>query len=186
MSSCSHQLPTIWEYPILVVEDDPGLASLISGALEDHGFTCELLETGAATIARLTENHHVIMLLDYTLPDMTGSALAEKLAAGGNLPPFIMITGREDAGLAVSMMKLGARDYVLKDLDFLDDLPATVIRVIQELQTENRLKEAIGVRRPKRFSTQAFSCSVGASRSTQTGASMAVVSGLSISASISS
>ncbi len=137
------QVTTIWEYPILVVEDDPGLANLISSALEDHGFTCELLETGADTIARLAQNHHVIMLLDYTLPDMTGAALAETLAAKGELPPFIMITGREDAGLAVNMMKLGARDYVLKDLDFLDDLPASVIRVIQELQTENRLNEAV-------------------------------------------
>jgi diguanylate cyclase (GGDEF)-like protein/PAS domain S-box-containing protein len=134
---------TLWEFPILVVEDDPGLASLISGTLEDHGFTCELLETGQATIARLATNHNVIMLLDYTLPDMTGSALAETLTTKELLPPFIMITGREDAGLAVNMMKLGARDYVVKDLDFLDDLPATVIRVIQELQTENRLNEAV-------------------------------------------
>jgi len=134
---------TLWEFPILVVEDDPGLANLISGTLEDHGFTCELLETGQATIERLAVSHHVIMLLDYTLPDMTGSALAETLTVKEILPPFIMITGREDAGLAVSMMKLGARDYVVKDLDFLDDLPATVIRVIQELQTENRLNEAV-------------------------------------------
>jgi diguanylate cyclase (GGDEF)-like protein/PAS domain S-box-containing protein len=133
----------LWEFPILVVEDDPGLAGLIRSTLEDHGFSCELLETAQGTIERLTTNHQVIMLLDYTLPDMTGATLVETLGSREILPPFIMITGREDAGLAVSMMKLGARDYVVKDLDFLDDLPASVIRVIQELQTESRLNEAV-------------------------------------------
>jgi len=54
--------------------------------------------------------------------------------------PFIMVTGRDDANLAVQMMKFGACDYLLKDTTFLDRLPAVVARTHQEAETRERLR----------------------------------------------
>lgn len=132
-----------WESQIYVVEDDPGLALLIASALEDEGFTCATFSDGNSVIERLKNGQQALLLLDYSLPDMTGAMLVDTLREQDLLQPFIMVTGREDAGLAINMIKMGARDYLLKDLDFLDNLPATVIRSIQELETEARLKEAM-------------------------------------------
>lgn len=129
--------------PIYIVEDDPGLNLLIRETLEDEGFTCESFHDAASLLDRLGKGGDAFLLLDYSLPDMTGADLVETILAQGLYRPFIIITGREDAGIAVTMLKKGARDYLIKDVDFLDTLPATMHRALQELETETRLQEAI-------------------------------------------
>ena len=127
---------------ILIVEDDRGLAELIRLTLEENGFACRHASTGRDALAQLGDSSPVLMLLDYSLPDMTGVELVTSVGRQSLLPPFIMITGREDTRLAVSIMKHGARDYLVKDVEFLDRLPSVVTRVTKEAETEKRLKEA--------------------------------------------
>lgn len=128
---------------ILIVEDDEGLAHLILSTLEDSGFSCEHASTGRDAMRRLCEAPPDLMILDYALPDMNGMELVTSLIAGTcPVPPYIMVTGREDTRLAVSIMKHGARDYIVKDVEFLDRLPSVVIRVKKEADTELRLKSA--------------------------------------------
>ena len=134
--------PTPATSQLLVVENDPGLALLITESLRDLDFCCQVAASAQETLEILATELPTLLVLDYTLPDMNGEELVEILSGRGQLPPFIMITGREDAGLAVSMMKLGARDYLVKDDAFLDYLPTVVQRVRQELATERRLSEA--------------------------------------------
>jgi diguanylate cyclase (GGDEF)-like protein/PAS domain S-box-containing protein len=55
------------------------------------------------------------------------------------IPPFILSTGQGDERVAVSMMKLGARDYLVKDALFLDRIPDVVRRVCAELENERKL-----------------------------------------------
>ncbi|GAB4298991.1 MAG: EAL domain-containing protein [Desulfuromonadia bacterium] len=129
--------------PIFIVEDDPGLNILIRETLEGEGFACESFSDASTLIARLEEGGDAFLLLDYSLPDMTGADLVETIMERGLDRPFIIITGREDAGIAVTMLKKGARDYLIKGVDFLDTLPATMHRAIQELETETRLQKAI-------------------------------------------
>jgi signal transduction histidine kinase len=131
------------EGTILIVEDDEGLAELIRTTLEEGGFACEHAMTGDAALERLGAATPVLMLLDYSLPDMNGLDLVNTMLAGSlPAPPYIMITGREDTRLAVSIMKQGARDYVVKDVEFLDRLPVVVKRITKEIATERRLMEA--------------------------------------------
>lgn len=129
--------------PVYIVEDDPGLNLLIREALEEEGFTCESFLNAASVLNRLANGDDAFLLLDYSLPDMTGADLVEEILQRGLYRPFIIITGREDAGIAITMLKKGARDYLIKDVDFLDSLPATLQRAMQELETECRLQEAI-------------------------------------------
>jgi PAS domain S-box-containing protein len=75
---------------------------------------------------------------------MTGTELIKALAENKCSVPFIMITGRGDEALAVEMMKLGARDYMVKDATFLDRLPVAVQRTFEQLATEQKLAEAMG------------------------------------------
>jgi PAS domain S-box-containing protein len=51
------------------------------------------------------------------------------------------MTGHGDEKVAVEMMKLGARDYLVKDAEFLDVLPPVVKRVVEQLEVERRLSE---------------------------------------------
>src|SRR5262249_33667972 len=63
-------------------------------------------------------------------------------ASARHCPPFIIITGQGDERVAVEMMKRGARDYLVKDADFLEFVPAVVKRALEQLDKERRLAEA--------------------------------------------
>ncbi|TWJ19229.1 sensor domain-containing diguanylate cyclase [Geobacter argillaceus] len=127
---------------ILIVEDDPGIARLACISLNKHGFSCIRAANGSAAINLLADHRPTLLLLDYTLPDRTGAALVAELKELKLLPPFVIITGSEDTSLAVNMMKMGARDYLVKDGNFLEVLVPVVSRVMHDLETEARLQQA--------------------------------------------
>ena len=127
---------------ILVVEDDEGLSRLIQKTLQREGFQTESAINGTEAVAIVVNNQNVVMLLDYRLPDMSGKQVIVTLAERQCGVPFVIMTGHGDVPVAVEMMKLGARDYLLKDSDFLDILPSVVNRVVNQLEIEKKLNKA--------------------------------------------
>ena len=126
---------------ILVVEDDDGLRRLIQKRLERKKFKVEALETGEDALARLMSNPDVLLLLDYKLPDMTGRELIENLVGNGYSVPFVIITGHGDERIAVEMMKLGARDYLVKDQALLEVLPQVMEQIHTQIITQKKLSQ---------------------------------------------
>jgi signal transduction histidine kinase len=127
---------------ILIVEDDPGLSELISITLRGHGWETIAAFSGEEALTMSREQRPRLILLDYSLPDMSGADFidaAERKAFP--LPPFIVATGRGDERIAVEMMKRGARDYIVKDSQFLNALGIAIERTLEQLETERRLKE---------------------------------------------
>ena len=123
---------------ILVIEDDLGLAELIREEFGLRGWTTLHCRTGLEAVAALGGPAPTLVLLDYSLPDMTGAGLLDQV----QMPPFIVTTGAGDERIAVEMMKRGALDYLVKDALFLDTLPRVVELAIRHLDTERRLAEA--------------------------------------------
>ena len=128
-------------YKLLVVEDDEILCDLIEKNLKRLGYQIEKVFTGSEAITRLTDKQNVLLLLDYQLPDMTGKQLIESLSQKQNQVPFIIMTGQSDVKLAVEMMKHNARDYLIKDVNFIDLLPTAIRQVLDQLEIEKRLTE---------------------------------------------
>jgi CheY-like chemotaxis protein len=85
-----------------------------------------------------------LLLIDYSLPDMTGAPLVDELRGIGKLSPFVVITSHSDTEVAVRLMKLGALDHLIKDAQLLYLLPATTLRVLKEIATQRRLAAAEG------------------------------------------
>lgn len=127
---------------ILIVEDDCGFAELMASILEEGGFSCCCASSGKEALIWLVAQSPKLVILDYSLPDMTGASLIERMRELGGNTPFIVVTGKDDASLAVEMMKTGACDYLLKDTSFLDRLLAVVVRALQEVETRERLERA--------------------------------------------
>lgn len=127
---------------ILIVEDDQGFSELISSVLEEEGFATRSVTGGNPALDILSSTIFDLVIIDYSLPDTTGDVLVRKIRESSSPPPIIMVTGRDDAGLAVQMMKSGVCDYMLKDTTFLDRLPSVVSRAIHETITGRRLKHA--------------------------------------------
>ena len=124
---------------ILVVEDDEGLRRLICKRLERKKLKVESLGTGEDALERIKSNPDVLLLLDYKLPDMTGRELIENLVVNGYSVPFVIITGHGDERIAVDMMKLGARDYLVKDQALLEVLPQVMEQIHTQIITQKKL-----------------------------------------------
>jgi diguanylate cyclase (GGDEF)-like protein/PAS domain S-box-containing protein len=128
---------------LLVIDDDPDAHVQVRGILDPELVRITSVSTGRKAIEWLQNNKAELLLLDYTLPDMTGSKLIKALNADGSaVPPFIVVTGTGDEKVAVEMMKMGARDYIMKDGLFLDNVAQIVPRVMNELRTGKALSDA--------------------------------------------
>ncbi|MBI4844707.1 MAG: response regulator [Nitrospirae bacterium] len=128
------------KYRILVVEDDRGINGLIRKALESSGFHTVGSLDGRDAASKLNTDTFSMMILDYQLSDMKGSELVESLREDRKVP-FIIVTGHGDEKIAVEMMKLGARDYIIKDKGFLDMLPLVAAKAVNDIERERRLNE---------------------------------------------
>lgn len=98
---------------ILVVEDDPGVASGLVKGLRAAGFTVELRRDGDAALPRLLAGEHDLAVLDINLPGRDGlSLLAE---TRGRAPrPAIILTARTDLETRLSAFERGAVDFITK------------------------------------------------------------------------
>src|SRR5262245_44701802 len=131
---------------ILVLEDDPGQARLAQRTLERAGYTVEVAGDGDTGLALYATGVYDVLMVDHQMPGTGGLEMLRTLAIRGALPPTIMVTGHGDEAIAVEAMKLGAGDYVVKDVDgrYLTLLPTAVARVLhqQRLVEEKRQAEA--------------------------------------------
>ncbi len=127
---------------ILVVEDDEGLARLIRKRLRRHNFVAECVYSGEEAISQISkDSKDVMLLLDFRLLDMDGRDVIDALKSKDIEVPFIVMTGNGDERIAVEMMKMGARDYLVKDQNFLEVLPQIIEAVFTQLYTEWKLAE---------------------------------------------
>jgi PAS domain S-box-containing protein len=127
---------------VLIVDDDRGLLRLMEKALRPAEIVTATAPSGKDAIAWLTANEADLMLLDLKLEDIEGKELINRLQEIRRNIPFIVITGQGDERVAVEMMKRGALDYLVKDVQFLDVLPTVVNRALSQIRSERRLKAA--------------------------------------------
>jgi PAS domain S-box-containing protein len=128
---------------ILIIEDDLGLNELISEKIKELGFQTYSVFSVDEAINWLSEFIPHLMVVDYSLSDSTAKYFIDIIKAKGlPLPPFVVTTGQGDERIAVEMMKLGARDYIIKDTNLLELLPNIIGRVAKEIDNENKLKFA--------------------------------------------
>ena len=126
---------------ILIVEDNIAFGELVAGTLQDEGYRCHTVSNGNAALAWLTAHPVSMLLLDYTLSDMTGTAFINAMQSRAITVPFVIVTGQDDSALAVQMIKQGASDFVVKDTTLLDRLPVVISRTLQEADTLQRLQQ---------------------------------------------
>src|SRR5438445_5375784 len=137
---------------ILILEDDPGQARLAQRTLERAGYAVEVAGDGDTGIALSATGVYDVLMVDHQMPGKGGLEVLRTLALRGALPPTIMVTGHGDEAVAVEAMKLGAGDYVVKDVDgrYLTLLPTVVARVLhqqrllaEKLQAEAALQQTL-------------------------------------------
>jgi DNA-binding response OmpR family regulator len=99
---------------LLVVEDDLGIAEPLVTGLTREGFRITHVTTGADALAADSVD---LVLLDLGLPDLDGRVVCRELRTRSNVP-IIVVTARGDEIDRVTLLELGADDYVVKPFGF--------------------------------------------------------------------
>lgn len=98
---------------ILVVDDDPAMAQVLTHNLRHEGFDVKWVTEGTAAIAEARSFAPDLVLLDVMLPGMTGFELAKAWNVERRFP-IIMITARSQRDDELTGLRLGADDYITK------------------------------------------------------------------------
>ena len=122
---------------ILAIDDELSIRESYRIILSDD-YRVYLAEDGATGLQILSEKHVDLILLDLTMPGMTGMDFLERLDERGEMVPVLIVTGSNTVDIAVKAMKKGAREFVIKPFD-VDDLTTLVERTLEELREKREL-----------------------------------------------
>src|ERR1700760_1575508 len=98
---------------ILVVDDDPSLAEMLTIVLRGEGFDTAVIGDGTQALAAVRELRPDLVLLDLMLPGMNGIDVCRVLRADSGVP-IVMLTAKTDTVDVVLGLESGADDYVMK------------------------------------------------------------------------
>ncbi len=119
---------------ILVVDDDKDMCALLNRFLVRNGYNVHECNTGKSALDWLAEHKPSLVLCDFKLDDMNGTAILQHVRETFTPTiPFIIITGYSDVKAAVDIMKMGAYDYVTKPL-FPDEILLSVKKALENQQ----------------------------------------------------
>lgn len=99
---------------VLVVEDEPAIASLIGLYLRREGFTVHTVGDGILALAAADRLRPVAVVLDISLPGLDGLEVCRRLRARPDCPPILFVTARDDEVDRIVGLELGGDDYVTK------------------------------------------------------------------------
>jgi PAS domain S-box-containing protein len=121
---------------VLYAEDNPADADLTKShfALNAPEVDLECVDTGRECLSRLLDRRYDVLLLDHHLPDMDGIDLLREISEKHIPLPVVMVTGAGDESLVVQVLRLGAHDYVSKNGNYLESLPAVLKGAVAEYQ----------------------------------------------------
>ncbi|HXH02601.1 MAG TPA: sigma-54 dependent transcriptional regulator [Candidatus Competibacteraceae bacterium] len=104
--------------PILLVDDEPPILRSTSVMLRAAGFRTVLTVEDGRQLPQMLASHEIgVVVLDLTMPHLTGSALLERIASEFPQVPVIIMTATNELETAVRCMQLGAFDYLLKPVE---------------------------------------------------------------------
>jgi two-component system copper resistance phosphate regulon response regulator CusR len=103
---------------VLVVEDEPLMASFIARGLRDNGYTVDLASDGGSAIAQVDKHNYDLVILDLRLPVKDGLTVCRELREQSFRSPILMLTALDGVDDVVSGLNSGADDYLAKPFDF--------------------------------------------------------------------
>jgi len=122
-------------FRVLVVDDDPDMATLLVRTLEEEGMAADTVHDGDAALVHAMSSPPDLILLDVLLPGKSGFEICERLKADDvtALIPIILVTSLEDTQSRVRGIEAGADDFLSK--------PVRLEELIARVKTLRRLHE---------------------------------------------
>jgi two-component system OmpR family response regulator len=102
---------------LLVVEDDPAMAAMLSRGLRREGYAVDAVGTGADAVWSITETDYDAVVLDAMIPPPDGFEVCRQIRVAGRWVPVLMLTARDGVLDKVHGLDAGADDYLTKPFD---------------------------------------------------------------------
>ena len=125
---------------ILVVDDEEIIRESLSYTLRNENYDVDEAANGKEAYSKLKESSYDLVITDIEMPEMKGTELLEEISAMNLQTSSIVITAYGSLETAISALRSGASDYILKPVEF-DELLIKVKRLfeVRELLLENRI-----------------------------------------------
>ena len=114
---------------ILVVDDEPNIAELLSAALTFEGYQVGVAATGAEALEQVRAFRPHLVMLDVMLPDFDGNEVCRRLRNQGEVMPIVFLTARDTTQDKVQGLSMGD-DYVTKPFS-IEELTARVGAILR-------------------------------------------------------
>jgi two-component sensor histidine kinase/CheY-like chemotaxis protein len=129
---------------LLYIDDDEGLARLVDRGLTRLGLKVVHTADGAEGLERLQQGGIDVVALDQFMPGLDGLETLERIMAIPNAPPVVFVSAAQDSSIAVTALKAGAADYLVKDVqgEFIPLLQVAVDGALRQAQIRKARDDA--------------------------------------------
>jgi DNA-binding response OmpR family regulator len=110
---------------ILIVEDEARIAEFVERGLAEQGHATTWAADGASAVVAADGDHVDLVVLDLGLPDLDGTEVLRQIRGRGETMPIIVLTARDEVDTIVTVLDLGANDYLRKPFA-IDELLARI------------------------------------------------------------
>jgi DNA-binding response OmpR family regulator len=127
---------------ILIVEDEPKVASFIQKGLEENNYEAEIAYDGLTAEKAFQQNKYDLIILDIILPGINGLNLCRKIRNLNPNIPVLMLTALGTTDDKLSGFDAGANDYLVKPFEFRELLARVKVLLkttLQSSETSNKL-----------------------------------------------
>jgi PAS domain S-box-containing protein len=125
---------------VLLLDDDPNLRTVLSDILKMKGIESIPVDTGAAALARIEQQHIDVALIDLKLEDISGLEVLSAIKARSPETECIMLTGHASQATAIDAVNLGAYSYFQKPYE-VDQLLVAIQRATEKHAAMHALQE---------------------------------------------
>ena len=127
-------------YKIFIVEDDPWYGEILEYHLSlNNDYGVSLFESGKACLKELHQQPDLITI-DYSLGDMNGEELFQKIRQWNPNVPVIVISGQQEIDVALDLLKSGVLDYIIKDDNTKELLWNSVLKAQETAQLKQQVR----------------------------------------------
>lgn len=123
---------------LLYIDDDRALSRLVQKELGRNGYLVTCAPDGDAGLQALIDGDYDVCALDHYMPGRDGLDVLPDILALPNPPPVVYVTGTQDGRVAVSALRAGASDYVIKDVS--EDFTALLRSALEDALLRRRLE----------------------------------------------
>ncbi|MEY9494108.1 two-component sensor histidine kinase [Bradyrhizobium elkanii] len=129
---------------LLYIDDDAALARLVERGLTRAGYKVVHAASGQEGLDRLGQGGIDVVALDQYMPGLDGLETLEQILKIPDAPPVVFVTASQDSAIAVTALKAGAADYLVKDVrgEFIPLLQVAVNGAIRQAALQKARDEA--------------------------------------------